>query len=495
MGANSREPLRYGAWAALAVLAAAFAWVYLPSLRIGFVADDFDMLCKPGLAPTRDWYRFSPVGVGIWHLLAAWEHRPELVRLVAVLLHALNTALVILLARRLTCSIWAGVGAGFLFFAQRHLHQVVFWNSAAFFYMPMTAAFLCGCLLASAPPPSRAAALFRYLLAYPLLSAVSVFSHESGIFFVPAVAGLEVATMSECRRTLREWCLLLCRWLPAALPPLLLAAVKSRVSQPMAWDVSVSGLALGVVHTAAAVFGIATHLSLSWVALAERHLFVSGAVFAVLGAALLATLAWPFATRRAAALAAAMLVIPFASRLCAEIQDRFLYLPAALFCVALVVAVVREIGHGDGAPWLQVGRGAVLAMVVAFAAREATAMVKLRAAWQAAGDRTSALIAGVIEELDRRPAHDVHSIYLVNPPPLCIHRNMLPVHPVNPTTGLEHGLWLAMRAAWEQHQGQWHLPVLAQVLRTPDAAQRETLKEALSDPKQLVVEYGSADGQ
>jgi hypothetical protein len=488
---DSRARRRYAVWAALAALAAAFAWVYLPSLRIGFVADDFDMLCKPGLAPTRDWYRFSPVGVGIWHWLASFEHKPGIVRLVAVLLHAVNTVLVIVLANRLTRSLLAGVGAGIVFFAQRQLHQVVFWNSAAFFYMPMTAAFLLGCLLATTPPGPRPPMRFRYLVAYPLLSVLAAFSHESGIFFLPAVVGLEIATVPIRGRTFRQWAAYLLCWLPAALPPLALAAVKSRMSQPMSWDAGASGLAQSAVHAAAAIFGMAVHLPSSWVFLAGWHLFVVGALVALLGAALLMFLAWRPTTRQAAALAFVVALIPFMSRLCSEIQDRFLYLPTALFSVVLVT-VAAAAGRTLFPPPRAVSWSAVLAMLLAagLACREAAALARLRGEWQSAGDRTRHLIEGVIAELDRRPSRDVQKIYLVNPPPLCMHTNMLPVHPVNPTTGLEHGIWLAMRAAWERHQGQWHLPVLAQVLRSPDGEQQRMLKEAASDPKQVVIEYG-----
>lgn len=484
-------------------LGAAFAIVYLPSLRIGFITDDFHMLCKPRFVPSPEWYRYSPVGLAFWHMLARFQGQPWVVRAVALLLHAVNIALVVILGSRLTRSTLAGANAGLLFFAQRQLHQVVFWNSAAFFYMPMTAALLTGCLLAASPPPSRLWAALRYVVGYPLLAAIAAFSHESGIFFLPAVIGLALLGTPLRERSLKQWTGALLCFVPTAIPPLVLLFIKNRYCFPLEMSLSARTVEASVVHTAAVIYGMITHFTPPWLRLDGKPLLLAGAVVTIVGLAMLGALAWRPFTRQLLGLALAFLLVPFTSRLCTWIQDRFLYMPTALFsvfAVALVVrlgqAFLRRAPAGDRERTAAASRTVsvlavfAVALAGAFAARESITLVGLRNDWQVVSEQHDRLIDNVIGEMDRRQDSKIEFLHLVNPPILFSETNMLPFHPVlSFPYGLTHGVWLEMCRMRRSTFGNWHAPLLPQIVLSPNAEQTKTLEQLEDDPNQLVIYF------
>ena len=128
--------VRAAVW--LAVLGAA-TLPHLPGLQVGFLADDFGLLRAARLAsgpldaarlaPLQIFHR--PVSQLVWWLgLEFWNGSPLGYHLFSVGLHAVNTALVYLLARRYMGNVYGGAMAALLF-AVHPLHtEATLWAAA-----------------------------------------------------------------------------------------------------------------------------------------------------------------------------------------------------------------------------------------------------------------------------------------------------------------------------------------------------------------------------
>ena len=119
----------------LAVLAAAAFALYAPALRTGLLSDDFALLTW---ARTRDflpasWEFVRPLPLMIWAVVASVapiEAQPLVLHVVNVLVHAISSWLVFLLARQLGASAAASVSAAVLFLCFPAAVEPVVWVSA-----------------------------------------------------------------------------------------------------------------------------------------------------------------------------------------------------------------------------------------------------------------------------------------------------------------------------------------------------------------------------
>jgi hypothetical protein len=137
-GAEGGRSPRAGIAVWLLLLAAATV-PNLHGLRIGFLADDFGLLRAARLAdgpldiarllPLTLFHRPIPLFVW-WAGLHLWSGSPLGYHLVGVLLHAGNTALVYLLARRYTASLFGGTMAALLFALHPTHVEATVWPSA-----------------------------------------------------------------------------------------------------------------------------------------------------------------------------------------------------------------------------------------------------------------------------------------------------------------------------------------------------------------------------
>ena len=481
-------------WVWAGLLASAWAWVYLPSLSIGFVSDDYQMLLLPSLLPSKDWYRYSPVGVAIWHVLAPISRSPWLYRAVALLLHASVILMVFALARRMKASMFAGLLAATLFLGRREHHEVVFWSSAGLFYMPMALAFVTA-LFVAAREPARPG--LRYVVVYPLLVAVAVFSHESGLFLVPALA------LAELTRTVRPpavpapIAVRLLRLVPMTLPALALVAIKQMVSMPVPALASKLYAALAAIDAFYAMQWMVLPFSSSspiWLPELWIAAGLSAAVLAGIGIALL----WIPGGRPYAGPYAAVVLCFFSIRMHLAFQDRFLYMPTAVMSVLVACGVAslmdrwgerlsRRRTQAVG-PWRFAPHTAAAVIVIAVSASEAASLVKLRALWGDAAVQCRE-VAGKIADAVIALEPQVQRVYLLDPPdylPTTGFRTCSVVYVFR--AGVEAAAWLAQLE--REAAGRSKSPPRQVVaLRPHDALYREVAERGVSDPAVRVLRY------
>lgn len=174
-------------------LAAAFA-LYEPALRIGLLSDDYALLMwarQLELAPL-DWGQIRPLPILSWWLLA-WvtpaAKVPAAIHVLNVALHGTNALVVGLLARRLTTSATAAIGAAALFLVMPISVEPVAWGSGVFDVMLATSALLLS-LVVTSRPELRA----RDQAAVLVLALLMLAAKETGV-----IAGLLVLLLAWVR--------------------------------------------------------------------------------------------------------------------------------------------------------------------------------------------------------------------------------------------------------------------------------------------------------
>jgi hypothetical protein len=182
-----------------AVLAAATVLVYLPGITAGFVGDDHMILRRlRQLGGPQDALSFfgaeffeyyRPLGF-LAHAAdyAIAGANPRQFHLTNILLHALNSTLVLLLGRRLSPRSWAGPLAALLFALHASNHEAVVWISARFDLLAATFALAALCWMTYAD---------RSRLMPALLFGLAVLSKESAVALPLAAAAWAVF----CRHT------------------------------------------------------------------------------------------------------------------------------------------------------------------------------------------------------------------------------------------------------------------------------------------------------
>lgn len=175
------------------------AFLYLPSVRLGLVSDDFCLLSFENgltlLVPLKHLHRYSPLGLVLINLIKAlFGLNPLPYHIVAVVLHAINVCLVFLLGSRLTGHREIGALGALLFVAFRFNYEAFYWVSAAIFYEPMTALFLSACLafLSSGSTGSTKSSSRRLTVGILVLFALAILFHESALALLPTLMVLDV---------------------------------------------------------------------------------------------------------------------------------------------------------------------------------------------------------------------------------------------------------------------------------------------------------------
>lgn len=442
--------IRWLASLGFAALAGGWLALHAPSVCLGFVSDDYCMLMKPSLLPTRGWYRYSPVGLALWRALGLMGEDPRVFRTAVLTFHAGVTALVFILTRRLHGNGWAGLLAVALFVGRPEHHEAVYWNSAGLFYLPMSAAVLGALCLAAREPviPWR-----RYVLAYPLLLTVACFAHESGALLVLGLVAQELVSPPRERQANGGLWVRTGRLLPSLFPVAALVAIKHFASarlSPMLSRASVQATVIEVAHAVKALFIPFLSPRPQWV----PHL---GTIFGLSFCVLLLPLALLLSVRQGRKYAGLYLISVsalMAARLHAALQDRFFYLPSALVSCLMASGLASVSEHyvraGRVAVWprsfigrLWIGTGTVLLLSTGTLLYQAPRLRALRQSWEEASRLCETIVEQSRSHLERFP-EEVQEVYFLGPPdhvPVPDARALSPAYVFR--TGITEALWRA----------------------------------------------------
>ena len=196
---SAHGPLNPPALGALAALAAAI--LYLPAMQYGWVWDDTVLVASKGASAGAD--GFHPIASLLYR--TEWLvglGNPGLYHLTSILLHAVATWLVFLLARRVGAAPWIAFGAALLFGAHPvHVEAVAYVSGRPDL---LATVFALGSLLVATSAPVCAPGGCRNWRVWPAygLFALAALSEETALV-TPFVLVL-LDRVSEPRRTWRE---------------------------------------------------------------------------------------------------------------------------------------------------------------------------------------------------------------------------------------------------------------------------------------------------
>ena len=167
------------------------ALIFLPHLNAGLVSDtfyhleaakhaSFSSLLAQYVPGANRWYRPTTYVV-YWLEYRLFGLRPLGYHVIAFLCHVISSILIVLLSRRMTGNLGAGLVAGIAFLFSVHTHEVLF--DVADLHHSLGAVALLGCVLAYAAG-NRAVSV--------LLAVGSVTSYEAGILSLPLVGLYEL---------------------------------------------------------------------------------------------------------------------------------------------------------------------------------------------------------------------------------------------------------------------------------------------------------------
>lgn len=180
--------------------------VYVPALHIGFLSDDYiflamDKSISKYLVPAVRTFRYSPLGMLLFKgLVACFGHQPTAIRLVYLIMYLATAVLLYRLAYLLKGNAGLALLCVLLFVSFAFSYEVLYWLSAAIFYVPLVLLFLLGCVLFAryrANMPWIVMGII--LLAYGLMLGF----HEAGITFLlvlPACYGLCPRKAGNCNK-------------------------------------------------------------------------------------------------------------------------------------------------------------------------------------------------------------------------------------------------------------------------------------------------------